>query len=614
MKRWHARFLLAGAALITALPAASQRSPESLLPPGFGEPPAAPQEPQSPQQPPQQPQQPSPSRGPIGTVPAPSLPGLEGISVEGLSDAELQALMEAMLGRQAEERLKGDMPEWARRSPASVGPLRPENGGMAPDGFGRSHGAFLATLIDRLDAPIPSRWASILLRRALLSNAPAPYGIDPVDWIAARAGLLLRMGEADGARLLVQSVDVDQFTPKMADVAVETALATADPAGLCPLTVLDKARPNRPIWPLVQAMCAALEGEASRASALIDDQRKQGPAGDIDLLLAEKVVGAGANTRRSVTIEWDPVDMIDSWRFGLASATGLVIPDRLMESAGQRMRAWQARAPMLPLEDRLLAADVAASLGVFSSRSLVELYSLIGDMTDPADMKDSIADRLREAYVGDTVDARVGAMRNLWEVETPARRHARLILTAAAAARVPASSSYESDAPALLASMLTAGFDRQAARWAPIVGEMSSSNGDRAWAMLALASPRPVVDLGAGRVGDFQDNDDSADLMRTRLLIAALAGLGRISNEDASSLAADAGMRLDGANRWTMMIDSAAQNRQPATVAILAGVGMQTGDWRGVPPVYFFHIIRALRLVGMDYEARMIAAEAVSRL
>ena len=269
---------------------------------------------------------------------------------------------------------------------------------------------------------------------------------------------------------------------------------------------------------------------------------------------------------------------------------------------------------MLPLEDRLVAADVAASLGVFSSRSLVELYSLIGDMTDPADMKDSIADRLRQAYVGDTIDARIGAMRNLWAVETPAQRHARLILTAAAAARIPASSSYESDAPVLLASMLTAGFDRPAARWAPIVGDMSGGDGDRAWALLALASLRPVVEVSAGRVSDFQDNDDSEDLMRTRLLIAALAGLGRISDEDAVSLAADAGFRLDGANRWTMMIDSAARNRQPATVALLMGVGMQTGDWRGVPPVYFFHIIRALRMVGLEYEARMIAAEAVSRL
>ena len=41
---------------------------------------------------------------------------------------------------------------------------------------------------------------------------------------------------------------------------------------------------------------------------------------------------------------------------------------------------------------------------------------------------------------------------------------------------------------------------------------------------------------------------------------------------------------------------------------------MQTATWRGVPPPYLFRIVRDLRAVGMDYEARMIAAEAVARL
>jgi hypothetical protein len=36
---------------------------------------------------------------------------------------------------------------------------------------------------------------------------PAPVGVHPVDWVAERASLLLNMGEADAARLLVQSVD-----------------------------------------------------------------------------------------------------------------------------------------------------------------------------------------------------------------------------------------------------------------------------------------------------------------------------------------------------------------------------------------------------------------------
>src|SRR5689334_15738410 len=120
-------WLLAGAALLAA-PASSQQSPESLLPPGFGESPSQPQ--------PQQPQ-PAPSgTRPSGTsgapaapaapgAPAPApgqLPDLEGVDVENISDAELQA----MLG-QAQPEARHDMPDWARRSPDNVGPLTPLN-------------------------------------------------------------------------------------------------------------------------------------------------------------------------------------------------------------------------------------------------------------------------------------------------------------------------------------------------------------------------------------------------------------------------------------------------------------------------------------------------------
>jgi hypothetical protein len=98
-----------------------------------------------------------------------------------------------------------------------------------------------------------------------------------------------------------------------------------------------------------------------------------------------------------VTIEWDDVDRINSWRFGLSAATGMEIPDRLMRGAGAHVLAWQARAPMLPLEQRLAAAQAAASLGVFSSSALVDIHSLLLDTTDPSEVEGSVGGRLRLA-------------------------------------------------------------------------------------------------------------------------------------------------------------------------------------------------------------------------
>jgi hypothetical protein len=113
------------------------------------------------------------------------------------------------------------------------------------------------------------------------------------------------------------------------------------------------------------------------------------------------------------------------------------------------------------------------------------------------------------------------------------------------------------------------------------------------------------VDLGAGQVEAVADRFGGH---RGRMLAAALAGLGRYG--DPASLGVDPAPR----DRWSQMIAMSAQRRQPATVALLAATAMQTPTWRGVPPHHFYQMIRALREVGLDHEARMIAAEAMTRL
>jgi hypothetical protein len=608
--RWRAKLLLLGsaAALAGAIPALSQETPP-VLPPGFGDP-----EPQ-----PKAPVEEAPVTEPVltpGAEPPPAetprTRSTEGESLIQETSPDELAAIEALTPPPPPI----EIPDEARRPIDFVGALDDGAGGLGADAFGSADGRFLSTLMRRLDAPIASRWQSMLLRRALLTRVPAPIGVHPVDWVAERAWLLLRMGEADAARMLVQSIDVDQFTPKMFAIAVQTALATADPAGLCPLVGPGRKTSDEPVWPLAEAMCASLSGEPARASALIDQARRRGRGDPIDLDLAEKVIGAGANTRRAVTIEWDDVDQVNSWRFGLAAATGLEVPAGLMNRAGAHVLAWQARAPMLPIEQRIPAIQAAASLGVFGSASLVDIYSQLADETDPSEINQSVGGRLRTAYAGRTVGARMDALRSIWGEggDDPVARHARLILTASAATALPPSADLAGDARRLIASMLTAGYDVPAARWAGVVGGMEGEDGSRAWAMLALASPRPGVDISAGRIGTFQDTDDTPDDHATKLLVAALAGLGRIDADTASDLAEDYGIRLGAENRWTRLLARAAERGQKGTVALLAGAGMQTGAWRGVPAEHLYQITRALTRAGMEYEARMIAAEAIARL
>ena len=93
-----------------------------------------------------------------------------------------------------------------------------------------------------------------------------------------------------------------------------------------------------------------------------------------------------------------------------------------------------------------------------------------------------------------------------------------------------------------------------------------------------------------------------------------MAGLGRLSADDAARGARSLEVQLGIDNAWTRALARAAQAREPGTVLVLAAIGMQTRLWQGVPPEALYHIVTALRAVGLQAEARMIAAEALARL
>jgi hypothetical protein len=591
------RSLLIGSAalgLALAIPALAQ-DPESLLPPGFEDPPAVPQPTTNQIQPADRPQpQRLPSEG-------------GGVEIVDLLEA-LDEMAESEPVPQVE------YPASARRDPRVAGTMDPLAIGLGYRPWGAASGKALQILMRRMDVPLASRWAHIGLRGALLARVPNPPDVHPADWAAERAWLLLRMGEADGGRLLIASMDSDRFTPKMRQIALQSALANSDPSAMCAVEPeLSKVEPR--VAPLVTAICASLSGEAERAAADIEAARRRGRLSPIDIALADKVVGAGAETSRAVTIEWEPVEELNSWRYGLSTATALIPPARLVNSASLQTQAWLARAPMFPATQRLPMARNAAALGVFSSQALIDLYSAAFDATDPDALGESEAWQLRLAYIGRDLDSRLSAMRTIWgNAQSPLDRVAAQVLLSRAARYVAPSVDLQSDAPDLVASLFAGGFDREAARWTPMLGDMDDQPADAVWAMLALGAPDGQVPaIEASRIEDFADRDQSEGKQRTALLIAGLAGLGRIDAETAGQLNRTYQLGLAAETGWTRMIDGAMRRRQAGTSILLTASALQGLTFQDTRAVYLFHSVNALRRTGQEYLARMIAAEALAR-
>ena len=625
--------LPAGAALY----AQNRQAPESILPPGFENPAPAPRPtpapPASPRTPAARPNTPAPTPAPsrppvIEPGPPPVNPGAPEPQPQTQPDDPLvlPAAPSDTVSLPAQPQTTDepvtdtaddfatapsafDLPPSSRRSLTNVGIIGPERGGLDPSSFTRTNGKYMAALLRNTKGHMVSRWGSILLRRVLASKTDTPPGINGADWVAARAAMLLRMGEADNARLLVQNVDTPLYTPYLYETAMLAYLANADASGLCPIVAGGAQALSDIRWDMSQAVCFALSGEQSAAVSRIDRLNRQRKAPTIDLLLAEKAVGAGVNGRRAVTIKWDGVSRLTPWRFGMALATGVEPPDALFDEANKTYLAWRASAPMAALGNRIAAADTAAAMGVLSNAALVDLYGAAYDNDESSDDIRARASLLRGAYALADIDKRLDRMRSLWGQSDAGDAHyASLVLTARAAARIPVSADYAGDSDTLIASMLTAGLDRNAIRWARI-----ARTGSDGWAMLVTATPALTRPVGYGALSGYLENDTSAASRKSAFLLAGLAGLGRVSDDDRNRFANELGINLAGNSRWTRAIDGAARTGNTGLVSVLVAVGMQGDDWAAMSATHLYHIVRALDAVGLNAEARMIAAEAIAR-
>ncbi|WP_249341049.1 MULTISPECIES: hypothetical protein [unclassified Sphingomonas] len=597
IKRRHIAF---GALLLTgaAVPALGQQDkPESLLPPGFDEPAPTPA--------------PRPAPAPAATAPAapvaaPGAAPISSVPVPG-GDTALSntTAVEDLAAAAPVDLSRYELPDFAKHSLNRVGVLAAGNTPFPAKGFGNADGRTLAVLMQRLSAPVASRWASIALRRALMSPLDTPRHIGGADFAAERAWLLLRMGEANAARAVVNDVDADNYTTRLLQVAMQVSLATADPGGLCPIAELGNQYIQQRGWALARAMCAGLAGKPNEAGQLLDQARGGTPASDIDNLLAEKVLGTGAQGRRAVTLEWGGITRLTAWRWGLATATGQEVPASLYGTAGPQVRYWQALAPQLSPRQRAAAAELAATAGVFSNAGLVDLYSEIAEGDDANTTEGGVARDLRVAYTDSDVGDRIKAIRTLWaEARTPRTQYARLILTARAASWIPADAKVE-EPEKLIASMLSAGYETKAMEWRQVV-----PRGSIAWGLLALGDPGAQ---GPVAYGDFDAFKDAAGQRRAQLAFAGLAGLGRFEESDARRGAQALDVQIGAQNDWTRAIDAAGRRGDSAMVALLAAVGMQSRVWDNVTPEALFHIVASMRAAGMASYARMIAVEAVTR-
>lgn len=477
--------------------------------------------------------------------------------------------------------------------------------GWSDSAFASSNGRFLAALMRRLQAPTASRWATISLRNALLTQADAPKAINSGDWVAARAGLLMRMGEIDGARALLDAMPIEANTAAASRVAGQAAMAAADIGALCPVARTGRQQSSDILWELALGMCAALEGDDISAAALFDSLRNRVTGvSPFDLRLAEGIAAAAGSGGRATNIAWSEAPPLTPYRFGVATASGVAIPDDALGALGPARHGWIVRQPGIAAAQRLAAFGPAAVQGTVSASEYVSAVSALaadGDAASPAAL-------LRTAFAGGGAGQRVAAMKAIWATPVPglsqeAARYAGYIQTAAAAARLPVTDDVAADSADIIASLLTSGNAGAARRWWPVARDAGGIVEARAWALLAAGGALAATPDAFDNWRDETGADDAA----AGRLLGALKGLG---------VTADGGWPDDfvptSNSSWSRAISAAAAAGRSGEVMVLVATGLQ-GAWREVPPQHLLHITQALTKSGQRSVARRIAAEAVTR-
>ena len=484
--------------------------------------------------------------------------------------------------------------------PEAAGLIGPGTTGLPADLFRGSDARFLAALLDGIEAPLASRWGQILFQRALLSLTEAPPGLDPADWLAARARALVAVGAAADAHRMLMRIALDRYTPRLVAVSGHAALAAGDPVGLCPVAVVADRLAPAPFWQLAEGMCAGLVGDEVAAAIRLDPFRRRRLINPFDVGLAERLAASVGGTRRAANPEWSEAGALTAWRVGLASAAGLAIPDELVAAAPPAVRAWLVRLPGQPVSRRAALAPAVAATGAISGAELDRILAAEAATLDPAASARSPGGLLRQAQAGERIEDRLRALRALWSRAQPgtAEHYGWRVATAAAAARIPPDPALAGDAPEIVASLLSVGLVAPARRWWPALADAQADA--RAAVHVALLAVDPALAPDPGLVRRW---GDAAPPHRRALVEAGLEGLGRLAGGEGPPV-------LE--NAWTRAIERAAAAGRRGEVLCLVATGLQ-GEWRQVPPDHLRRIVRALRGLGLATEAGLIVAEAAAR-
>lgn len=521
----------------------------------------------------------------------------------------MTALAQNNLPRPVETQALSQLDGW------SVSALSRGDGALPADLWTRSDPEVLAIVFDRLPAVYDSPATLALARRVLFSGGEAPRG-DGTVAVRRRFEALGKMGAADELATMASGAGATLSDPGVAMFAAQAELARGRRAEACARGRNAEAGETPPVFFLrLRAYCAAVTGDRAAADLALEFARAQNAA---DAWYTSAIAAAGgAPAARPPAARYD-----NSLAAQLSLAAGLRPgPNALNDSSTLALVAL-ARAENAPQPHRAQAAALAFRRGALS---VAETRTILA--ATPAEMTSGlppIVTALRQVQVlpnaAGPEAVSVVALANATAI-------AGALRTATAPADFYAVSRFfwneistAGTAPDTASAVLFA-------RAAVVVGDVRVAQRLVASARQAGAAEAALAPLDAALVALTGARGEQGTIAMQRRIDAGGAGGARAAARDVAILAA-LGAPVDGtvqafvlanapqggarAEAGAMLaLASAVERGAIGEGALLAVVAAGEGGPARLDAESLERIIRALRGLRLDDDARRIAVEAI---
>jgi len=518
----------------------------------------------------------------------------------------------------------------SRLTADAAGTLTPDSGGLRSDLWQGTPGPIALRLLALLPSAPDSQAMRGLQRRMLLSSGPAPAGLpEEGALLAARAARLLSMGALDELGALAKAVPGRTDDPVLARPFAEAALALGDDATACGHHDAVAARADDRFWVKLGVVCDLWRGDAVKAEL---GTRLLAEIGENDPHLQEFVQAAVAGTGGG------PHRLTGAGPLHLAAARIVKMPIDPDVASVESLPVLVALTRGIggpSFAARLAAAERAERTGAVSAQALIGLYAEISVEAGAVD------EALRVAAADQTAYARALLWRTAEVNGDPAQR-ARVIRSALALAedgstwrqtarlfaplirRLNIGPSVEPLAPDAIRILVAAGEPAAARPWLEwLRTRADAGNPDarkairRLWVVARIGGGDLLAPYQAAAVAAWWDDlRDSSPETASNLGGAALTLLDALG----APIGADVWRGLASAPSTNPYeaptaafrngVAAGADAGRLAETVTLAAAGFGEVPLDELDPTSVAGVVRALRRLGLEDDARRLAGEA----